>query len=411
MRQCKLSASLFFLIFCGESFEGSLAFVSTSSSCLLVPPWRRRRGHGTLFQSPGANYSNARSIALSTLRLWKDDSNDSEQERVRRANDSRVDVRNLLTQRAIQSFLYLLTMCRDPHSGKWIEDFLQTRNSLEYHGTGAGYIERFGGTWHGPLSEMTQQPKDVVIVSAKRRGRGHGGWSKDNPYLEDRYVEFEIDIDPVSLASRILSVREQISKEWISDLDILDEANRNILDSYFGRVKSRSEQQLHAFERTAVNILNNHTAFSSQSSSPFRKGSFDLLYNLCTQAAIHQLLRDYAEGGQSKEVPLKWLRNFYMSRVETYFDGDQPYGRADDFLDELLRSSPSVLLSEGGKGPAVLADPLLLAEDIIRKRSSISKHWKALLKRVPDDHAEIRKLILAKQVEKWSSGKPMGGFE
>jgi hypothetical protein len=176
-------------------------------------------------------------------------------------------------------------------------------------------------------------------------------------------------------------------------------------------VKSRSEQQLHAFERTAVNILNNNTAFSSQASSPFRKGSFDLLYNLCTQAAVHQLLQEYAEKGRSKEVPLKWLRDFYMSRVETYFDGDQPYGRADDFLDELLRSSPSVMLSEGGKGPATLADPLLLAEDIIRKRSSISKQWKTLMMRVPDDHAEIRKLILAKQMEKWSSGQPMGGFE
>lgn len=406
-RQNKLSLFLIFPILCG--FDGSLAFVSTSPSCQFDLPGRCIQAHTR--RSQIVNVGSSSYVALSTSRFAKGDSSDDELEHARKTNDSRVDVRNLLTQRAIQSFLYLLTMCRDPHSGKWIEDFLQTRNSLEYHGTGAGYIERFGGTWHGPLSEMTQQPNDVVVVSAKRRGRGHGGWSKDNPYLEDRYVEFEIDIDPVSLASRILSVREQISKEWISDLDVLEEANRNILESYFGRVKSRSEQQLHAFERTAVNILNNHTAFSSQASSPFRKGSFDLLYNLCTQAAIHQLLREYAEGGRSKEVPLRWLRDFYMSRVETYFDGDQPYGRADDFLDELLRSSPSVILSEGGKEPAVLADPLLLAEDIIRKRSSISKRWKTIMKHVPDDHAEVRKLILAKQMEKWSSGQPMGGFE
>jgi hypothetical protein len=348
---------------------------------------------------------------LQSSRYGRDVPRDEEQERLRRRNDARVDVRNFLTQRSIQSFLYLLQICRDPHSAKWIEDFLQTQNSLDYHGTGAGYIERFGGTWHGPLSEMTQQPNDVVVVSAKRRGRGHGGWSKDNPYLEDRYVEFNIDIDPVSLASRILSVREQISKEWINDLDVLEEANRNILDSYFGRVKGRQEQQLHAFERTAVSILNNHTAFSSQASSPFRKGSFDLLYNLCTQAAIHQLLREYVDSGRTKEVSLKWLRDFYSSRVESYFDGDQPYGRADDFLDELLRSSPSVILTEGGKGPAALADPLLLAEDIIRKRSAISREWKEAMKKVPEDHAEIRKLILAKQVEKWSSGQSLGGFE
>lgn len=348
-----------------------------------------------------------------SVRQWsqhreEDGSGNHDESQARARLDRRVDVRNLLTQRAIQSFLFLLDQCRDPHSGKWIEDFLQTQNQLEFHGTGAGYLERFGGHWSGPLVEIIQQPPDVVIVSAKRRGRGHGGWSKDNPFLEDRYVEFEIDIDPVSLASRILSVREQISKEWITDLDVLDAANRQIIDSYFGRVKAARPTQ-YAFERTATNILNNHTAFATEASSPFRKGSFDLLYNLCTQAAVHRLLREYAEGGRRMEVPLAWLRKFYTTRVAAYFDGDQPYGRADDFLDELLRTSPSVLTAQDGK-PA-LADPLLLAEEIIRTRSIVAQEWKALMKHVPEDHTDIRKLILSKQVEKWSSGQPMGGFE
>jgi hypothetical protein len=112
-------------------------------------------------------------------------------------DDSRTDVRNLLTQRSIQSFMHLLEMVRDPHSAKWIqEDFLQTGNLLDFHGTGAGFIERFGGTWDGALLEMTQKPKDQIIISAKRRGRGHGGWSKNNPYLEERWMEMTIDIDP-----------------------------------------------------------------------------------------------------------------------------------------------------------------------------------------------------------------------
>jgi hypothetical protein len=75
---------------------------------------------------------------------------------------------------------------------------------------------------------MIERPKDVVVVSAKRSGKGHHGWSKNNPYLEDRWVEFNIDIDPVSLASRILSVREQIAKEWEADLDVLASANEKI---------------------------------------------------------------------------------------------------------------------------------------------------------------------------------------
>jgi hypothetical protein len=88
--------------------------------------------------------------------------------------DPRINVLNLLTQRAIQSFMFLCESVRDPHSGKWIEDFLQTENQLEYHGTGARYCcttQPFGGTWDGPLLAMMEQPKDVIVVRAKRRGR------------------------------------------------------------------------------------------------------------------------------------------------------------------------------------------------------------------------------------------------
>jgi hypothetical protein len=113
------------------------------------------------------------------------------------SQDSRINIRNLLTQRSVQSFLYLCESVRDPHSGKWIQDFFDCPNQLEYHGTGANYVnyhphnnkdnnnndqKRFegDGTWDGPLLAMIEQPKDVVIVSAKRRGAGHGGWSKNN---------------------------------------------------------------------------------------------------------------------------------------------------------------------------------------------------------------------------------------
>jgi len=65
---------------------------------------------------------------------------------------------------------------------------------------------------------MMQQPNDKIIVSAKRRGRGHGGWSKNNPYLEERWVEFNIDIHPASIVHRLLPVREQLAKEFERDL-------------------------------------------------------------------------------------------------------------------------------------------------------------------------------------------------
>ena len=345
---------------------------------------------------------------------------DKDEEALSRArNDARTDIRNLLTQRAIQSFMFLCEGVRDPHSGKWIEDFLETKNQLEYHGTGAGYIAKFGGRWDSPLLAMVGRPKDVVVVSAKRRGNGHGGWSKNNPYLKDRYVEFNIDIDPVSLANRILAVREQIAAEWVTDLDVLAEANEGILESYFKLAKEerakKDDELTHtpevAFERTAVNLLGNTTNFQRGSSSPFRKGNFDLMYNLCTQASIHRILREFKEAGEVKAISFAWLRDFYTDRVAEYFDGSQEYGRADDFIEELLLSSPSVIYTDDGK--VGLADPMGLAEEIITKRKEIVEEWKKLMISVPQDHEDgIRRIILEKQMESWgSSGSPLGGFE
>jgi hypothetical protein len=36
-------------------------------------------------------------------------------------NKIRTDVKNFLTQRAIQSFIFLLVQCRDPHTVRWME--------------------------------------------------------------------------------------------------------------------------------------------------------------------------------------------------------------------------------------------------------------------------------------------------
>eukprot|EP00535_Pseudo-nitzschia_heimii_P012218 CAMPEP_0197198888 /NCGR_PEP_ID=MMETSP1423-20130617/33605_1 /TAXON_ID=476441 /ORGANISM="Pseudo-nitzschia heimii, Strain UNC1101" /LENGTH=347 /DNA_ID=CAMNT_0042652735 /DNA_START=121 /DNA_END=1164 /DNA_ORIENTATION=- len=321
------------------------------------------------------------------------------------SENSRIDVRNLLTQRSIQSFMFLCEECRDPHSGRWIEEFLGTKNLLAYHGTGASFVT--GVQWDRPILEILNQPKEVMIVSAKRRGRGHGGWSKNNPYLKDRYVEFKINIDPTSLADRILAVREQLASEWVSDLDILGKANQQILDSYFQLAKDKRKQDLkttsgNAFERTAINALNNHTVFGA-TGSPFRKGNFDLLYNLCTQASIHRLLHSLRE--REDHSNLDWLRGFYIDRLDGFFDGDVAFGRADDFIEELLLSSPSISKYEDdGMG---LIDPFGLSEKIIEIRNDIISEWIETMNQVPSAHQDgVRKMLLNKQMASWNTNNP-----
>jgi len=39
--------------------------------------------------------------------------------------------------------------------------------------------------WDNILVDMMARPPSVIIIRSKRRGRGHGGWSKNNPYLAE----------------------------------------------------------------------------------------------------------------------------------------------------------------------------------------------------------------------------------
>ena len=236
---------------------------------------------------------------------------------------------------------------------------------------------------------------EKMIVSAKRRGRGHGGWSKNNPYLNERWVEYPIDINPASLVQRLLPVRNQLAKEFEKDLDIVQMVDGMIMDSYFNRITGSMDDSANqpTFERISVNILNNFTEFQEGAPSPLRRGNFDLLYSLCTHASAHDLLRELKDNQRDK-ITFEWFKKFYEENVSKYFDGDQSFGRADDFIDALLRQPP--LFVETGRNSMGLIDPMALAERIINIRSEIAEDWKYLMREVKDDHAWLNdKLIRA----------------
>lgn len=307
-------------------------------------------------------------------------------------------------------------------------------------------------TWDAMLLDMVQQPADVVVVSARRRGRGHGGWSKDNPYLEDRFVEFNIDIEPPALVSRILSVRQQIATEWITDLDTLRILNSQILASYHDKQtrqrdneqqqqqqQQQSQQQdatarhtdsipasssspppsslstsstaASSFDRNAGYFLWNSMLEQSmndgdaQPSSYLRQGNFDLLMLLATQEAIHRVLRAYQQAGEERAVSYAWFQAFYTRRLRTYFDGDGEWHRADTFLDELLTRPPSTVelprQSTATQAQIALVDPLRIATDVLEARADVVDDWQTIMKQdIPLDHMELQRSILAVRMGK-----------
>ena len=308
-------------------------------------------------------------------------------------------------------------------------------NLEKYHGTGAFNLTMYP-LWDSILLDMLQQPADVVVVSARRRGRGHGGWSKDNPHLQDRFVEFEIDIEPPSLVTRIVSVRQQIAQEWVTDLATMSLFNGQILDSYHARTSQMRDQEEEeeeeeqcaaahdttaldiaatkddcasaAFDRNAGYFLTNkiteEVETTGHTSSQLRQGSFDLLTLLATQEALHRVLRKFQKAGDERSVSHMWFKQFYADRLKKYFDGNGDWHRADDFLQELLSTPPSTVELPGTNARQAqigLVDPLRIAQDLLQARSEVIEEWQAIMQDVvPKDHMELQKSILAVRMGK-----------
>ena len=107
------------------------------------------------------------------------------------------------------------------------------------------------------------------------------------------------------------------------------------------------------------------------------------------------MLREYRQAGSTRQVSFEWFRNFYVERVAKYFDGCQEYGRADDFLEELLLTPPMMKTIQN---KVELVDPFRIAEDIIRTRSEVGMEWKEKMKDVPAAHLELRRLLLLRHM-------------
>ncbi|KAL3905407.1 MAG: hypothetical protein SGILL_009690 [Bacillariaceae sp.] len=443
-------------------------------------------------------------------------------------NKGRLDLRNFLTQRSIQSFTYLLKQCREEHTIQFLEKTLEFTNIEKYHGTAAFNMTLYP-RWDSFFFENVDRPAEILVMAIKQRRRrrsslsGHNAYlegmsgspasssvapkqepqqqqpkpstpkrgvggsyldnlsagssdeapkmeKKDysignnnsapkgsagnylgalssniqqssnevpkvpmqdlpsrNPYVEERMVEYEFEVDPSAIVRRILAVREQVANEWTQDCDTLMSLNDEILEAY----DEYTEQQANAEEEEdegttmedsapgdeldslvkdlmATNVAKepifdinawytwSQSLFSQdRDSSPFRKKNFDLLLLLSTQESVHRVLKNYRNGA----VPelYEWLLDFYKNRIRTTFDGHQNFGRAEEFLAEMLRSSP-VMIERGTD--VALIKPAQIAEDIVRERSEVALEWMQIAKMTQDEHTDLRRLLFSNMVSK-----------
>jgi hypothetical protein len=193
------------------------------------------------------------------------------------------------------------------------------------------------------------------------------------------------------------------SREAECGTESIDSAQgTNCVDTEHFTAAFSADSRTGAFERRAQTLLNNAIAFDEWASSPLRQRNFDLLLLLATQESVHRVLRRFRGEGGRRLVSFEWFRDFYSSRVAEYFDGSQPMGRADDFLEALLTTPPS-MRTTGDK--LELVDPLRIAEDLILTRSVVCADWKEAIRDVdPLEHMELRKMILEYQMGRHGRG-------
>ncbi|GMH97512.1 hypothetical protein TrST_g9260 [Triparma strigata] len=262
---------------------------------------------------------------------------------------------SFLHQRTLQTFLFLLKQTRDPHTVRYLETFANCTGLSSYHGL------------HGVTAEnefynsLISTPPSTITISARKNQIQ--GWSKYNPHLGVEYVDFNIDVNPLQLASRLLKIREQVRKEIEHDLQVIIEWESIIMSSYTSNLKDKTTEIFSKLDYRALE--NDYVQTSGQ--SPLRISTFDLLLNLVTHHSVVNLLEKSSDSSSSA-----FLKEYYNERIH-WFNGPQPYDRSHDFLTGIFTTSPTVSKSESGK--MELTDTRMVGEAVLKERSRVCE-WK-----------------------------------
>jgi len=323
------------------------------------------------------------------------------------------DFRTFLNQCSIQSFMFLLRQLRDMQTVLWMESFTQPSivrspsddealmsdgsfntgaiveepskpqaKLLQYHGLSAINTTLFP-TWESYFKTMLLQEKESWTITSTQA------------YIPS----YDWEVNPASLCARLISVREQIANEWVKDLSVIEKMGGLSIESYWEALKrhNASDERGPTIERPNLLFLDFDPNFGSDlAPSPLRKGNFDLLCLLTTQEAIHRILNDRQDQQDGNSlVANAFLQEFYQDRMH-YFTGSQRYGRADDFLQDLLSETPRMISSK--PGVTLFIDPIRVAESIMSAREQVAVEWRELARVSPTEHFTVRKMMLNKMM-------------
>ncbi|KAJ1470655.1 hypothetical protein T484DRAFT_1753722 [Baffinella frigidus] len=301
-------------------------------------------------------------------------------------------IKNLLTQRAVQTQLYTLSFSGDLNTFEFLECFKDHHGLCDLHDHGALKVG-----WKEYLFDLIQtytpkpwtlDPERDECMSFTGRSRSGGrpltpppfvpmyrGWTRtvlvqpcildphpQHPFLQDAAVsmeftttttphftirhpvsgdaavsmEFTTTIRPAILADNIMALRQDIAVEWLSDLKLVAAENDELMRQHLAMVTE--------MEDPAGKLMYSSLQLDD-SSTPLRKSNYDLLPPPPTEGLL-------------RETP-KVVRG-------TLRDADE----------------------------VTLVDPLDIAARIMAERQVLADKWVKALEDIEDDHLSIRRAIV-----------------
>jgi len=235
----------------------------------------------------------------------------------------------------------------------------------------------------------------------------------------------------------IIMDREQIAREWVRDLDVVIERGAHIMYSINQKMRRGDLDQEPGiddkdklgqilgnnwvpvppissagdaiFERMDLSLLADaYEDESGYTSSPLRKGNFDLLMLLATKESIRRVMLsgrvigEYEDGEEKdrtyatlNSASINFLQTFYEDRADHFGTKSNRYHMADAFIERLI-ATPSRMVADGMKGgnKPVFIDPVIISEVILKERERVAKEWKVIASNSPLEHLDIRRLQL-----------------
>lgn len=291
-------------------------------------------------------------------------------------------IKQFLTQRSIQGLIGLMHINRDQITADWLCQWGDHPGLERYHGLHG--LQRPSTEY---IEDLLRSPAETVIVEFKRRGNGgHGGYSGNNPYLQNHVYEHKTDINPRSLGERLLQVREQLASEWIQALPLIEKENEEVWRSFFEKVRSEdgTVDAMANLQHSAMEGFDPTHTTGSQNQG----GDYDLLKSLATVQALKKVKKD-AGGSEAGEAKAQWIDR--MANVwGGEFEEDMQIGASERFIEELLKQTPSI-------SGSTIVDPVGITEEILGARSEIAAEWVVQLKDIEADHADYMRKLLTEQ--------------